>query len=308
MPEWLKIVLCILAFLIVVAIVFVFVLGTLLAKNFAHPNLLTYEHGRDFLKEHDGYGRYDSYKKIDYQITLRDGYKINIRYIPQEVESKKYIIIAHGVTANMIYDAKYADLFYDLGYNLVTFDERGHGRNEKTVVTMGLKEGEDLVEIINDTRKRYGDDIYLGVHGESMGAATTLMALKYKPNIKFAICDCPYADLEELSYGFAKKSFHLPKFIVKIGGFMGKIIYGYNALKVKPIENAKDSTIPLLLCTGENDNLIPKEDSQKVYDIYKGFKMIHYTKGADHAESISADRPAYVKVCKEFLKKVEELD
>ena len=49
---------------------------------------------------------------------------------------------------------------------------RGYGENEPTFCTYGLLEGKDLAELVKDTRKRYPEISELGLHGESLGAAT----------------------------------------------------------------------------------------------------------------------------------------
>lgn len=272
---------------------------------FGNPERYSYEHAKKWLQEHHCYGSYDSLKKEDYTIVMSDKYVIHARFIPSEEKSQKFIILAHGVTANQIYDAKYVDTFHNLGYNIITFDERRHGMNKKVVCTMGKKEGKDLYEISLDTYKRYGRDIFLGVHGESMGASVTLLSLQYQPDFKFVIVDCPYSSLKDLTISQIKAR-HLPSFFAYTAGIIGKIFYGYNPLKVIPKEAITKYHCPLLIMDGDNDNLIPPIESKEVYDSYNGEKELHYFKGADHAFSIITDPLGYNNIVKDFLNKVEK--
>ncbi|MCB9498889.1 MAG: alpha/beta hydrolase [Bacillales bacterium] len=273
---------------------------------FALPYRFTYEDSKKFLLKHNAYGSYDELKKEDYSIILRDGYKVSARFFPQKEKTDKYMIIVHGVTVNQVFDAKYTDLFYKLGFNLVTFSQRAHYDNKKTICTMGIKESLDLVDIINDTRNRYGKDIKLSLHGESLGASTVLMALKYTQDIDFAIADCPYMDLSLVAKREAKNHYHMPAFLVNVGGFVGRIFYGYNFTKIRPIDYIKESTVPLLFCHGKADNLIPSIHSEKMYEIYKGPKDIHLTEGADHAMSIVIDPIGYEEAVRNFINNLDK--
>lgn len=268
---------------------------------FAFPYRFTYEDSKKFLLKLNAYGSYDELEKEDYSIILRDGYKVSARFFPQKEKTDKYIIIVHGVTVNQVFDAKYTNLFYKLGYNLITFDQRAHYNNKKTICTMGIKESLDLVDIINDTRNRYGKDIKLSLHGESLGASTVLMALKYIQDLDFVIADCPYMDLSLVAKREAKNHYHMPAFLVNVGGFVGRIFYGYNFTKIRPIDYIKDSTVPLLFCHGKADNLITSEHSKQMYEMYKGIKNIHLTEDADHAMSIIVDPAGYEEAVRDFI-------
>lgn len=296
--------------LIVIGIVLVLVLligiaiGVAIAIYFAYPKRYTYNEASNYLKEHGSFGNYDNYVKEDYTITLRDQYVLNARFIKAKEESKKYVLFVHGVTVNQIYAAKYMDFFYNLGYNLISYDQRAHYNNKKCVCTMGIKEGKDLTEVIEDCYKRYGEDIYLGLHGESLGSATVIESFKYHPNIKFVIVDCPYANLSLVAKGVAKKM-HMPGFLIPFAGAIGTLLFGYNFSKIKPIYYINHVDVPILFCHGKNDTLIPCEHSIMMYDKYKGPKGIYITEGAEHAQSVVVDRKSYEDKIIEFITKVE---
>ena len=80
----------------------------------------------------------------------------------------------------------------------------------------------DTQRLYSDLSERYGKDIFLGLHGESLGAATTVRAMMYHPGVKFAVADCGFADIENVLEGVMKYS-HLPVSALKAASKMAKL-------------------------------------------------------------------------------------
>ena len=76
--------------------------------------------------------------------------------------------------------------------------------------------------IIDDTINRYSDISVLGLHGESLGAATTLTTLKYKPDVDFVVADCGFSDIDNvLREGY--RNAHAPdEYWEYVGKFLSK--------------------------------------------------------------------------------------
>ncbi len=293
--------------IIVLLFLFAFVIGYFMCRYYARPITYTYEDSEEYLKKQNAYHDFDKVEKENIKITLKSGYVLNGYYIKANEESKKFLIICHGFSVSQTYTAKYYDIFRSNGYNIISYDERNHGKNEKTICGMSRFESLDLLEVIDYAYDRFGKDIFLGLHGESMGAASVLQSFEYTPNIKFAIADCPFARLKDVSIKSAKDMFHMPKIVVDFAGPIGKIFFGYNPNKNCPIDNINNSKVPLLLCHGDSDNLIPISHSYAIYDKYESYKELYVTKGADHAESVVKDYEGYKAKVTEFLKKIEEM-
>ena len=104
---------------------------------------------------------YDSLDHTDYTVASYDGYELHVRLLRCPEHSGKYVIISHGYTDNRIGSLKYAKLYLSLGYSCVIYDLRGHGLNESTFTTYGIREGQDVAALVKDTRARYqGKSIY----------------------------------------------------------------------------------------------------------------------------------------------------
>src|SRR5574344_1557755 len=136
-----------------------------MARSVAKPHYFTIEEAREIEKNLGVYGDYDSYEKHDYTVQCRDGYIIHAQVIPSAGNTGKYVIISHGYGYNRMGSVKYVNMFHTLGYSCILYDNRSHGENRRTYVTMGKMEHLELGDIIKDTYSRFGKDSYLGLHG-----------------------------------------------------------------------------------------------------------------------------------------------
>ncbi len=239
-----------------------------------------------------------------YSIFSYDGYELHAEYIETDASSKKFVIISHGYTYTRYGSYKYVYLFQKLGFNCIIYDDRGHGENKKTRCMFGIRESKDLLAVIEDTYQRFGQDIILGLHGESMGSGLSLMALHYKPNVRFLVADCGYGRLLEVLCGKVKEIFHLPGFFAYPASFFCRILYGFSLAKVSPEEALYDNEIPVCFIHGEADGFIPCSQSVRMHEINKGYSELHTFPGADHAQSLDTDIKRYESVLKEFVEKV----
>ena len=107
-------------------------------------------------------------------------------------------IISHGITWNYEGSIKYMNLFYRRGWNVLIYDNRNHGMNNKINTSYGYYEKHDLIACIEWAQERCGPDIKIGLMGESMGAGITLQAAAIDSRVAFAVADCPFSDLQQL--------------------------------------------------------------------------------------------------------------
>lgn len=233
-----------------------------------------------------------------------DGYELYVGLLPGNPKSKHYVVLSHGYTCTHYGMYKYAMLYRRMGYHCVVYDQRGHGGNKRTVTTFGHKEARDLMAVVEDTYQRYGADIQLGLHGESMGSGTQIEALKYHPKADFIVNDCGYGDILNVLKWKCNQEFHLPGVCAEIASVFAKIVYGYSFHEVRPIENLKENTIPICFIHGGEDGFVPNWHSKKMYETTKGYKEIHIFEGADHAVCIEEDLVRYEKILKSFTEKV----
>lgn len=257
-----------------------FILG--LASQIATPEVSTLDKEISWEKEHGLWGNYDSYEKEEYTVKGYKDYELHVTLVKNPVETDKYVIISHGFKSNRYGAVKYVDSYMDLGFNCIIYDLRDHGENEKTALSLGQFESEDLEKLIENSYSRYGN-IKLGLHGESMGAATSLMVLAKKPKVDFVVADCGFSNLYDLlhaAYDVAKVGTVLPSVNIAM-----KLRYGYDMKKTSPKDALIGNEIPICFIHGEADTFILPENSEVNKAATAGYSELHLVPDAAHARS-----------------------
>lgn len=257
-----------------------FILG--LASQMANPKVSTLEKEMSWEKEHKLWGDYDDYEKEDYIVKGLNDYDLHVTLVKNPIPSDKYVIISHGFKSNRYGAVKYVDSYIDLGFNCIIYDMRDHGENAKVTVSLGQFESEDLYKLIEDTYNRYGN-IKLGLHGESMGAATSLTVLDKKPKVDFVVADCGFSNL----YGLIYKAYDLAKtpFVLPSVNTAMKLRYGYDMKKTSPKDALVGNEVPICFIHGEADTFILPENSQVNKAATAGYSELHLVPNAAHAQS-----------------------
>ena len=253
-----------------------------LASQMANPKVSTLEKEMSWEKEHKLWGDYDDYEKEDYIVKGLNDYDLHVTLVKNPIPSDKYVIISHGFKSNRYGAVKYVDSYIDLGFNCIIYDMRDHGENAKATVSLGQFESEDLYKLIEDTYNRYGN-IKLGLHGESMGAATSLTVLAKKPKVDFVVADCGFSNLYDLiykAYDLAKTPFVLPSVNIAM-----KLRYGYDMKKTSPKDAIVGNEAPICFIHGEVDTFILPENSQVNKAATAGYSELHLVPNAAHAQS-----------------------
>ena len=277
-----KIIIAIAIVIVLVAIVWYcrFILG--LASQIAAPEVSTLDKEISWEKEHGLWGNYDSYEKEEYTVKAYKDYELHVTLVKNPVETDKYVIISHGFKSNRYGAVKYVDTYMDLGFNCIIYDLRDHGENAKAALSLGQFESEDLEKLIEDSYSRYGN-IKLGLHGESMGAATSLMVLAKKPKVDFVVADCGFSNLYDLlhaAYDVAKVGAVLPSVNLAM-----KLRYGYDMKKTSPKDALVGNEVPICFIHGEADTFILPENSQVNKAATAGYSELLLVPNAAHAQS-----------------------
>lgn len=290
------------------------IIGYVLSRVVTHPQLSTYE--ECLARETDECGmdraRYEGYIKHEFTLTSPHGYGLYCMYVDARPDSagrfpdgrKRVAVFSHGFGYTMLGGMKYADIFYDLGFSLVFCDQRGHGRSGKAVCTMGYYELDDLKTVVDWAFEHYGQDSVLGVHGESMGAATVMMYAHTEPRLAFAVEDCGYSDLtRELAHN-AKVIYHIPRFpAIPFASMFARLSGGVPFRRVMPAREVARcrEELPMLFVHGEADGFVPFNMVYDNYNAKRGVRRLETYPGAKHARSYTSDPVRYRAMIKSFL-------
>lgn len=233
------------------------------------------------------------------------GYEMHGFLMKHPDNMDKFVIISHGYTANRWEGLPYANIYYELGYNVYLYDLRHHGENQSTYCSMGFFEHMDIITIAEELRKKFGENIQIGLHGVSLGAASSIMALRLWDHFSFCVADCGFANFKMLMEHLASKWFHLPRFMAVPVCWFSMLMLHFNLGQIRPIDAlAINQTTPLLLIHGSEDTFIPIAHSKMMYEAAKGYREFHEITGAKHAESIIKEPAHYRKLVTNFLNHV----
>ena len=287
--------LIILAVLVVLAIA----AGFFFASSSMSIRRQTLDEARKWQEDHYDLSWYDPLEKTEYQVTSYDGYVLNAELIRNPIPADKYVLLSHGYTDNRFGSLKYTKMYLDLGFNVIVYDLRGHGENEPTFCTYSVRERKDLIALIQDCRDRYQPAV-LGIHGESLGAATSIACLEDKPQIDFVVADCGFSDISNVLKG-GVKSMHLPEGLVPLASVCARLRYGYSYDMMRPIDSLADNEIPILFIHGAGDSFILPENSERMEKETKGYSELHLIPGAAHAASVLTAPEEYQEIVEAFL-------
>jgi uncharacterized protein len=275
-------------------------------------NRLMYMKKKDedfILKRETEAGRYnpdefESLPKREAEISSPFGYTIKALLIEPH-QSNRYIIFAHGVTETKFNSIKYMNLFMQRGFNALIYDHRRHGESGGKTTSFGYYEKFDLKTVVDWLKKEKGPSLELGIHGESMGAATMLLyAGMLEDGADFYIADCPFSDFKEQLAYLLKKNFKIPpRLMLPLADIILRVRDKYSIQHVSPISVIERIQHPILFIHSQKDDFILPTMSKELYEQKKGPKMLFLAANGRHAQSINENRLDYERVIDEFLEK-----
>ena len=247
--------------------------------------------------------------EIDYEkvtIRSRDGKTLVARYY-HVADGAPVHIEFHGYRSRATTDFCGINvLVRDLGHNTLLVDQRAHGESGGSSITFGIKERYDCLDWANYVIERFGSETKIILSGLSMGGATVLMAseLDLPENIVGIMADCPYSSPKEIIKQECEKM-KLPANLAYPFVRLGAIIFGGFDPSASTAKDAvKKAKVPVLIIHGENDDFVPCQMSQEIYDACASDKTLVTIPKAGHGISYIIDRPKYEKSVEDFLKKV----
>ncbi len=170
-------------------------------------------HPRDkFEKEYEGGKEWCRQQNMqDCYIQSIDGLKLHASYLPAK-DAKRFVLLSHGYKGSGFGDFAYTARFlHENNCNLLFIDQRCCGESEGEYITFGAKEQYDVQRWAYYIAKRNKNKLPLYLYGESMGAASVLMASGHKlpKEVRGLISDCGFHSMKQQLRDLADNWFHL---------------------------------------------------------------------------------------------------
>ncbi|MFB3167829.1 alpha/beta hydrolase [Neobacillus sp. 179-C4.2 HS] len=237
------------------------------------------------------------------QMKSYDGLTLKGRFLKNPHSNGKIVILAHGYKGSSEQMPGITKDYYDMGYDVLKPDARGHGMSEGTYIGYGWHDRKDYVDWINFLiNEKKENTVFL--HGFSMGAATVLMTSgeNLPKEVKGIIADSGYTTVKaELSHQL-KYLYHLPAFpLMEVTSVITKIRAGYTFEEASALESVKKNKLPLFIIHGDQDELVPTEMGTEIYQAASSEKDLWIVKGAGHTEAYTVAEEEYKRRLQNFL-------
>jgi dipeptidyl aminopeptidase/acylaminoacyl peptidase len=190
------------------------------------------------------------------------------------------------------------------GYNVFSFDFRGHGESAGEIGSLGEFERRDVAGALTYLRARGIDEV--GVVGYSMGAATALLAAQDHPEMRAIVSDSSFARLITIvEQEGARTNILAPLFNPGVI-LMGRLLYGVDLLQNEPRSAiASLGNRPLLLIHSTGDNLIPVSDAYELQAAGSANPNLQLwvAQGKGHVSTFADNREEYLQRVMDFFDK-----
>lgn len=182
------------------------------------------------------------YQPSDYGLSVEDARipgrrgELAAWYLP--ARNGCTLICCHGINDNRAqWIEPIARLHARSGYGALMFDFAGHGQSEGKQVTFGVREAEDVEDVIAYLRRRGDVNMDgLGILGYSLGAITAVLAAARLPELRCVVIESGFADLQRDVAVLFKRFTGLPSFpFANLIVFWGQLISGVKLGDIRPM-------------------------------------------------------------------------
>ncbi|WP_153731059.1 alpha/beta hydrolase [Sporosarcina obsidiansis] len=235
-------------------------------------------------------------------IESDEGIELQAQFISQDKLQGKGVILAHGFRNTGEDMGKLAKFYYDLGFDVLLPDSRGHGESGGDYIGYGWHDRLDYKQWIHFLTM-YGEKQII-LHGNSMGAATVLMTSgeELPDEVKGIIADSAYSSVKEELAHQLKHIYNLPSFpLLNVTSMVTNIRAGYTFEEASVVNQVKKNTRPLLIIHGDTDDLVPTKMAQQIYDAAEGDKELWIVPDAGHTKAYDNITIDYEKHVQSFL-------
>ncbi|MFC1667361.1 alpha/beta hydrolase [Candidatus Omnitrophota bacterium] len=216
----------------------------------------------------------------DVYLNTEDGARLNGWFIPAG-DSRFTILFFHGNAGNISHRMEKILILNKLALDVFIVDYRGYGRSNGRPSEMGLyKDAQAAYNYLVSERRVSSEHIIL--YGESLGGAVAVDLAGAK-TVKALITECAFSSTHDVAravYPF------LPAFFV--------------SSKFDSVKKIKNIKIPKLIIHSQNDEIIPFEQSIKLFKMSPEPKK-HLVLIGGHNTCFLDSKDAYVSGIKDFL-------
>lgn len=242
------------------------------------------------------------YEYMDLATASKDGTKLYGWHI--KGGGKGLVIVAHGYTENMgngSYVRKAIEGMLSRGFDVVVFDFRGHGRSGDAPSTVGPREAEDIIAIIDWAEKKLGAE-RVALIGYSMGAMASIIASTMDDRIAVVVADSPPPGLPQAIARGLKVFAGLPGGLASFMKLWARLLYKVNPNNYVMWDLAAETKAALMVVVGSKDPLISVDEAKRIVKAAKGAGApaeLFVVDDVGHVETVK--HPEYIEKIAAFI-------
>ena len=228
-------------------------------------------------------------------ITSFDGTRLCADFFDRG-KSKTALLIHGYSTGPYLNLSAQARWLLEEDFSVLMIFQRAHEDSEGDRSTLGLKEQYDLLSWI-DWLDRHKKTRSILIYGASMGATSAAFAsnkIKSK-KVKAVIFDSPFASpYDQMLYEDNKR--RLPgRLLLPVARLTGKLFLKLD-IKDSPEKSLQNNRLPSFFLHGTEDETVPIEQGERLYEACASEKDRLYIEGANHLMGFMTDEEN-VKAC-----------
>ncbi len=200
-----------------------------------------------------------------------------------ETPPRGLIVLLHGLSDRKEGMLANAEWFARHGYVAVSVDLRAHGQSQGRYTTFGRRERWDMVALLNNLQLDGFDTSHVGAMGTSLGAATALQWAAVDERVKAVVAIAPFASLnEEVAHLNAIQARQVSPFVLHVLEWAAEAAAEFRINEVSPLQAIAHRRVPVYLIHGNDDQVIPAEQSDQLFAAAAGPAVLEHVPGAGH--------------------------
>ena len=238
-----------------------------------------------------------------WRATTEDGLTLRGWYVPAP-EHRRLIVCVHGMQEDWQELAGVGRDLNRIGYDVLLFDLRGHGRSDPARLSMGRFERADLRAVLAWARSAGFPPDRVGWIGWSMGASTILLEGLRNQAITAAVLDSPFGDLPELLDSELTAHSGLPSAFNPGILLAAHRVYGVRTDDLVPVRLANGwDDRPVLLIHGEADTIVPVSQGRALARALGPPCRLVTLPGVEHVRAYRTNPASYVATIDRFYRR-----
>ena len=239
-------------------------------------------------------------------ISGAGGTRLSALWFPHP-RARGAVLLIHGIGADKAQFLLSAEILYQRGYHVLTYDQRNHGESGGLTSTLGAVESEDVIAAFQVLRERTrGADHPRLVLGVSMGGAAAGLALGKLDGLDGLILDSTFADIEHVAARRLPLG-PLTAPALAVARAFAVPLTGRAVLDVRPVSLAANAPagLPVLILHGRADPLIPLGEAEALARAHGPRATLVALDGPGHAQGLLHDGVRYREAILDWLSRVE---